>query len=73
MEILTWDNWPHVIRTQQFSMETLEQIVAHTARIEKAMRTRKPLPRLSVPRPWLVKELFYEPSTRTEDTRTSAK
>lgn len=64
----TWDDWPHVIRTQQFSAKVLESLIDHATKIEIALSQRKEIPRLSKQKPWCVKELFFESSTRTEDT-----
>lgn len=63
-----WDDWPHVLRTQQFSADALEAIVAHARLFEKALSTNQPLPRLSQPKRRILKILFFEASTRTEDT-----
>jgi aspartate carbamoyltransferase catalytic subunit len=63
-----WDEFPHVLHTHQFSAEALEVLVQHTQAFEKAFAKRQPLPRKSRKRPWLVKLMFFEASTRTEDT-----
>ena len=68
MEIPYWDDWPHVLRTQQFSPTALEVIIAHARRFEEALSTRRPLPMLSKAAGRLLKLVFFEPSTRTEDT-----
>lgn len=63
-----WDDWPHVLRTQQFSADALEAIVAHALVFENALSADRPLPRKSQPRRRILKLVFFEPSTRTEDT-----
>ena len=72
MPVPKWDNWPHVIRTQQFSAQVLKALVAHATEIEIALMTRKEIPRRSRKRDWDVKEAFFENSTRTEDTFCAA-
>lgn len=64
-----WDNWPHVLRTQQFSTQALEAIMKHAYSFEEALRTDKSLPSLSnQKKKRILKLVFFEPSTRTEDT-----
>jgi aspartate carbamoyltransferase catalytic subunit len=65
---VTWDDWPHVLRTQQFTDTSLEQIIAHARRFEEALSNRRTLPIMSQARNRLLKLIFFEPSTRTEDT-----
>lgn len=67
-DLPTWDDWPHVLRTQQFSATALETIVAHAKTFEEALSRNKLLPRKSKPLPRILKLVFFEPSTRTEDT-----
>ncbi|MEX2054877.1 MAG: hypothetical protein WD972_01730 [Candidatus Andersenbacteria bacterium] len=68
MKIPHWDNEPHILRTQQFSAETLLWLVDHAGRFEKAMKQGKKLPQVSEKRLRILKIAFYEASTRTEDT-----
>lgn len=68
MDVMKWRNWPHVLEMQQFDVEALEKIVKHASAFEDAMRSGKPLPRLSAPKPRRMRTLFYEGSTRTETT-----
>lgn len=63
-----WDNYPHFIRMQQLSGESLEKIIQHAIDFEKALKKCKPLPRQSRNFPWRMRVLFYEPSTRTHTT-----
>jgi len=69
MEIPRWDDWPHVLRMQQFSRATLELITEHAQRFEAALSVEHDLPKLSSrTKQRRLRTLFYEPSTRTETT-----
>ena len=68
MEIPRWEDWPHVVRTQQFSVAALEAIASHAGKFEEAIQQGKPLPRLSTLNRRIIKLVFYESSTRTADT-----
>lgn len=78
MSITAWQDFPHVLETQQFQAEHLERIVQHALNIEKVLR-RGFQPKLDDERyQYLISGrpyggkvlllLFYEPSTRTYKT-----
>lgn len=74
---IKWEDWPHVLRMQQFSADNLEAIISHSLAIEKAMAEDRKWPRLSAQKRRRadgsmerrrIRTLFYQPSTRTETT-----
>ena len=83
MELVKWENWPHIDRMQDLSREALMAIIRHSAAFAKAMmedRSLKPIRLSSVHRrnrdnekvQRQVRTLFYQPSSRTEGTFETA-
>jgi aspartate carbamoyltransferase catalytic subunit len=63
-----WEDWPHVLRMQQFTAADLIAITNHANNFFSCIERETALPRLSALIRHRVHLLFYEPSTRTTDT-----
>lgn len=75
--VIEWKDWPHVLRMQQFSADTLEAIIDHALKFEEALIADRKWPRVSEEKrrgadgaehQRRIRTLFYQPSTRTETT-----
>ncbi len=70
MEIPRWEGWPHVLETQQFSVDVLEPLMEHMRQVEDNWTSEFLRPRISQPFSTRRRLTFYrdEASTRTEAT-----